>query len=101
MDTLTHLLHIQDSYGKSTSRHTLDVCSGREEPPFPSEDGEDCIGMFVQFPDRRDGLDHEFAAERVERFGSIELDDADLADDLEDDVLVLVGRHGFLGLGWL
>ena len=56
--------------------------------------------MLVQFPDRRDGLDHEFAAERVERLRSVKLYNADLADNLEDDILVLVGRHGFLGLRW-
>lgn len=49
--------------------------------------------MLVQFPQGGDGLDHQFTTKRVERLWSIELYDTNLPNYLEDDIIILVGRH--------
>lgn len=72
---------------------TLDICSRREETAFSGEDGEDGVRVLVEFPDRGDRVAHEISAKGVERLGSVQLDHADLARHLDDDVGVLVRRH--------
>ena len=49
------------------------ICASREESPFSCEDCEYGIGILVQLSDCRDGFLHQFAAEGIEAFWSIEL----------------------------
>ena len=76
------------------SSRGFDIGASGEEAALPCDDREDCIWMVVEFTKALDDVDHQIATKRVESFGAVELDGADLARDVEKDIGVLVGGHG-------
>jgi hypothetical protein len=62
-----------DRKADSSCSCTFNICACGEETSLACEDSEDGCGMFIEFSESGNGVDHETAAEGIECFWAIEL----------------------------